>query len=190
LLEDGFYICTYDEEGNCISKVGRGVTTIYDWDHRNRLISVMIDDGMDIVMINYTYDVFDQLIGRGESLNFGGATSEYFVYDGQQIVLTFGDGGDLAARNLWGPQVDQLLFQEQVTTTASPGTLYTAIADYLQSVRDVVNTSGTSVGHISYESFGNRLSESGTTLPFGYTGKFFDGSTGLQYNWHRWFCRL
>ena len=92
-----------------------------------------------------------------------------------------------SAHSLPRQQVDQLLFQEQVSSTSSPGTLYTAITDHLQSVREAVNTSGTSVGHVNYDSFGRRVSVTGTVPAFGYTGKLFDGSTGLQYNWHRWY---
>ena len=187
LLSDGTYTYTYDDEGNRLTKVKTGEATTYTWDYRNRLTGVTIVDASGVRVITYKYDVNNQLISRSNALNGGTATVDRYIYDGQQIVLSFNGSNALTARNLWGPQVDQLLFQEQVSSTSSPGTLYTAITDHLQSVREVVNTSGTSVGHVNYDSFGRRVSVTGTVPAFGYTGKLFDGSTGLQYNWHRWY---
>ena len=54
--------------------------------------------------------------------------STHFVYDGTQIVLEFDDPDgpgpaevELAHRYLWGPAVDQILADEQVTSPSTPG---------------------------------------------------------------------
>jgi RHS repeat-associated protein len=63
-----------------------------------------------------------------------------------------------------------------------------ALADHLGTVRDVVDSSGTLITHRKYDAFGNLVS--GSTDPgwyLGYTGRFFDLHTGLQWNWQRWY---
>ena len=49
-------------------------------------------------------------------------------------------------------------------------------------VRDWVDSSGTVVNHAGYDSIGNRLN-----AVFGWTGRYRDPLTGLQWNWHRWY---
>jgi hypothetical protein len=59
-------------------------------------------------------------------------TATVFVYDGSQVALQFDSSGtsgtpgtlaaaDLSHRYLWGPAVDQLLADEQVTTPSQAG---------------------------------------------------------------------
>ena len=47
----------------------------------------------------------------------------------------------------------------------------------------------TIANHKVYEAFGKVFSESGPTVDtiFGYTGRFFDDDTGLQWNTNRWY---
>ncbi|MEW4455594.1 hypothetical protein AB1L30_23190 [Bremerella sp. JC817] len=113
-----------------------------------------------------------------------------FIYDGNQILLELDDSGDVDHRLLWGPSVDQLLADENAS-----GDVLWALTDHLNTVRDWIEydeaTDTTSVvNHIAYDSFGNVLSETDSsldTLPLGYTARYFDEATGLQYNTNRWY---
>jgi RHS repeat-associated protein len=145
-------------------------------------------------VVSYTYDVFDRLIGN--AVDTDGDTDidhqEAYVYDGNQIVLRFAANtssglaaNDLKDRYLWGPAVDQLLADEQVTSLASAGTVYWALGDHENSVRDWARYSGgttTIADHAEYDSFGNRLDSPTMDSVFGWTGRYHDTDTGLQWN--------
>jgi RHS repeat-associated protein len=53
----------------------------------------------------------------------------------------------------------------------------------LGTVKDLVNNSGTVVNHLIYDSFGNLVSQSnaGVDTRYRFTGREFDGETGLYY---------
>jgi RHS repeat-associated protein len=69
-------------------------------------------------------------------------------------------------------------------------TLHTLLGDHQNTVRDVLNTSGTVVNHLVYDTYGKLKSQTGggAYSPFfGFTGKHFDSAVGLQYNLNRWY---
>jgi RHS repeat-associated protein len=53
----------------------------------------------------------------------------------------------------------------------------------------VINTSGTVMNHVTYDSFGRRTAEtsSGIEVFYGFTGRPYDEDTGLQNNLNRWY---
>jgi RHS repeat-associated protein len=69
------------------------------------------------------------------------------------------------------------------------------LADHLGTVRDVADYNGTTdvttiANHIAFDSFGKRVSETNSALgdfDIGFTGKWFDRATGLQWNVNRWY---
>ena len=93
-------------------------------------------------------------------------------------------------RYLWGPAVDEILADEQVTSPTQPGITYWQLTDNQGSVRDILTYSSgvtTVADHIVYDSFGNVLSDSSsqTSNPvrhaIGFTGQMQDSATGLDY---------
>lgn len=185
LLTDGVYNYTYDDEGNRMSRtqIGTGVITAYVWDYRNRLTQVTEKTGSGVVtrFVSYRYDVNNQRIGKTVDLDGDGpqaATTERYVYDGNQIALVFDGQGNPVQRFLYGTQVDQVLVQEN-----GNGELWWALADYQGSVRDVVDSQGAVLNHIVYDSFGNVQSQTNGAINFryGYTGRELDAETGLYY---------
>ena len=125
-----------------------------------------------------------------------------FVYEGNQIVLQFDrtDGNamaasDLSHRYLWGPAVDQLMADEQVSNS---GLVVWALTDNENTVRDLAvynsqtNTT-TIVNHQVFSAYGQMVGQTNpSSLPtadclFGYTGRPFDAATGLQNNDNRWY---
>jgi hypothetical protein len=112
----------------------------------------------------------------------------YYAYENGQIVFQFAEDA-LAQRNLWGPQVDQLLAAEEIG-----GDLLWALADQVGTIRDIAEYNATTntttvTNHRKYDSFGNLESETNAAvdLLFGYTGRLFNAETGLQNNLHRWY---
>jgi hypothetical protein len=73
------------------------------------------------------YDAGDRRISQtvdADGAASGLATTEYYIYDGEHIILEFidADGPSSAAqpiskvRNLFGPVIDMILAQEQIGT--------------------------------------------------------------------------
>jgi len=197
----GTLLYQYDPEGNIVRRTAADQSyTVYTWDHRNRLIAVTDFDDSDteLTRVEYHYDAFDQLVGRKVFLS-GGSTadeSEVFVYEDGQVVLQFDGSGnddllaeDLSHRYLWGPMVDQILAEETVNnlTDAGQNEVLWPLADHLGTVRDRVDSSGTVVEHADYDAFGRRLDAPAVDAVFGWTGRYRDPLTGLQYNTARWY---
>ncbi|RCS43282.1 RHS repeat-associated core domain-containing protein [Bremerella cremea] len=142
--------------------------------------------------VAYTYDLFNRLIGRKLDSDGDGTVDQSgtFIYDGDQIMLQIDDNGEVDHRLLWRANVDQLLADENAS-----GDVYWALTDHLNTVHDWAEyddlTDTTSVvNHIAYDAFGNVLSETNATLDttgFGFTARYFDEATGLQYNTNRWY---
>ena len=160
LLEDATYTYRYDLEGNVVERIRKDGTesTTYEWDYRNRLTGVTIRDGQNQVVLTavYTYDVFDRRISRVVSGTI--AVSERYVYDGTsnaQAVAVLDGSGVPVTRILYGIIENQVLAEEDV----SSGETRWALGDHLQSVRDVIDDSGTVVNHIVYDSFGNIIGQ-------------------------------
>ena len=179
--------------------------TIYTWDNRDRLTSVThyadynaytgtvpYNTPTPDMVVTYTYDLFNRWIG--ETVTNGGTTTQTrYVYDGNQIVMQFqGTGsGSLQANNLsdrylWGPAVDQLLADEQVTNGLSQsGNVVWTLTDNQGTVRDLATydaqTGVTTVAnHRVYDSFGNLTSQTNAAVDclFGFAGLPFDTASG------------
>ena len=215
-LADGTYSEQYDANGNLLARwvpqasgesspqSGDTHVTTYGWDNRGRLIGVSYCQTCGQVSegdwsVAYTYDMFNNLIGRTVTTygTGGTTTTQHYVFDGTNMVLALGSGDVPTDRYLWGPAVDQVLADEQpglagALSGTSTGTLW-ALGDNQNSVRDVVEDDGTLEQHIAYSPFGQQVTVSTTVVPtvaafaFGYTGTYTDTVTGLQLHGARWY---
>ena len=161
--------------------------TIYTWDNRDRLTSVThyADDaaytaGTPEQTVTYLYDAFDRWIGETIAVPGQATQQTRYVYDGNQIVMQFDGSGsgvlaasNLSHRYLWGPAVDQLLADEQLSAVtnggydqSTPGAVVWALGDNLNTVRDLATfdpsaNSGqgatTIVNHRTYSAYGELL---------------------------------
>jgi RHS repeat-associated protein len=227
VLFDGTYRYTYDPEGNRTARFiwtdadadgqvdsgERSQITDYAWDNRNRLVSVTdyaTDGGPATQVVHYSYDTHNRWISRTLDPDGAGtqsADATYFVYDGNQIVLTFADpdgpsgssSPTLANRLLWGPAVDQLLADEQLSPLPpgegqGEGRLLFPLTDHLGTIRDLAEFDAATgitaiVNHRVFDAYGQLLAETNAAVDclFAFTGRPFDEATGLQYNLHRWY---
>ena len=196
---DASFTYTYDAEGNLTRKTNkstRQVVATYEWDHRNRLTKVnggVTGPGG----IEYEYDAFNRLVRRRAF--DPNVPNQYWVYDeGINPVLQFDTGGNagvggISHRYIWSDYVDDLLSDEQISFPSNSVNTLWPLADHLGSIRDIADfneaTGITAIAnHRTYDSFGKLVDETGTaSIPFGYTGKLFDKTTGLQNNLNRWY---
>ena len=120
LLSDGTYNYSYDANGNLVKQVtiADNSETDYAYDYRNRLVKVTDKDssGLTTQVVDYSYDAFNRLVTRtltpytdGEA---GTPVSGHFVYDGNNMVLTLDNSGNVTDRVLYGPAVDQVFAEE------------------------------------------------------------------------------
>jgi RHS repeat-associated protein len=211
LDSDNDYNYFYDAEGNLIKRIDRFNSNEYDfsYDNRDRLTTILESFGGNVtqplIKIEYNYDGFDRLIGRRETdyIYPDGAegtsphitSSQEFeqrVYDGDHVVLDFlwssSTGiATLEHRYLYGPAVDQVLAQENVSTNLTvPGSVLWMLADNQGTVHDLVNNSGQLQAHYHYDAFG-QINESLLLTRYLYTGRDYDVRTKLQYNRERWY---
>jgi RHS repeat-associated protein len=121
--------------------------------------------------------------------------------DGDNVLMDFtgtaANSVSLSHRYMYGPAVDQVMAQEDVTSLTSAGTTLWQVTDNQNTVRDLVASDGTVAAHFNYDPYGNLISAadgSGNTITnvgavtyVLYTGRAFEFATGLQYNRARWF---
>jgi RHS repeat-associated protein len=191
LASDGVYNYFYDSEGNLIEReeIATGQTSEYVWDYHNRLTQVIdkTASGNIVKQSDYTYDALDRRITKTLDVDGAGAlvaTVEQMVYNGANITLTFDGVGNLTHRYLYGSVRDQVLADE-----TSSGQILWALSDNQGSVRDIVDSTGSGLNHITYDSFGKVVSETDPTTEFrfGYTGRDRDEETGLDYYRSRYY---
>jgi RHS repeat-associated protein len=185
LLSDGTYSYEYDGEGNRTKRTetSTGKVTEYVWDYRNRLTKVSFKDaaGNEVKTIQYIYDVDNRRIAKIIDADGAGAaapTTERYVYDGQNIVLSFDGGGTQTHRYFYGTGVDQVLADEN-----AQGRVLWTLTDSQGTVRDLIDSAGVIQNHITYDSFGKITNQtnSSTTTIFGYTGREYDSETEQYY---------
>jgi RHS repeat-associated protein len=187
---DGTYDYEYDDEGNRTKKThsSSGDYVTYEWDHRNRLVGVEFRTSAHALTkrVEYEYDLFNRRILKrvdddGDT-NFDWA--QRFVYDGDSIVLVFDDASSLTNRYLHGPAVDQILADED-----SLGEVLWPLADNLGTIRDLVDSDGDVVNHLTYNAFGAITSQTAPSLEplYTYTGREWDPDVELYFYRARWY---
>jgi len=126
----------------------------------------------------FTYDVENRRIG--DDLN---GTQSWTAYDGQNVYADFNSGGSLTYRYLYGTALDSLFARYDGTTAIW------YLTDNLGSVRQMTTTAGSVQDQLTYDSFGNILTETHSTNGdrFKFTGREWDSALGLQFNRARYY---
>jgi RHS repeat-associated protein len=183
---DGTYRYTYDSEGNRTKrvKVDSGVTDVYEWDNRNRLVAITTTDlaGLVIQAVAYEYDVDNQRVSK-TVVTAQGQIVEKYVIDRDQITFVTDELGNEAFHYLYGLNVDQVLAQD------SPTGMVWSLSDRLGSIDLLTDASGNVVDKRTFDSFGNLLEQTNPLVAFryGYTGREFDAESGLHFNRARYY---
>jgi len=184
LVSDGTYNYTYDNEGNTLTKtrVSDGQVTTFTWDHRNRLTEAVVktSGGVTLNDEKFTYDANDHRIGTWAN----GAQQSWTVYDGDTPYLDFTGSGSLTTRYLSDPRAIDAFFARE----DGAGNVAWLLTDKLGSVREVVDSGGTVLDAITYDSYGNILNETNAANggSFKFTAGAYDSALGLTYLWHRY----
>jgi RHS repeat-associated protein len=211
-LAEDKYTYQYDAEGNRTRRTAKSASAPepiedFTWDHRNRLTKITFRSaaGVETRSIEYRYDLLNRLVLRRLDSNgaaTAGGVSDIWLagYDGINPTLALSSLNSTAVTNryLWGPGVDFLLADEQLTTTSAPGNTLWPLGDHLGTLRDLADLTGgsfTITNHRVFDTFGRLNSETNASVDtnFAFTGKFFDdlgdaeNSTSLSHHWNRWY---
>ncbi|WP_342596963.1 RHS repeat-associated core domain-containing protein [Cyanobacterium aponinum UTEX 3222] len=132
--------------------------------------------GNVLQVVELSYDMFGQRLSKVVD---GVAT--YFVYDRDDVILDFvddGNGVELDMRYLHGNQVDEVLAQED-----GNGDVVWLLTDHLGTIRDLLDNTGDVVNHLTYDSYGNVVSETDATVDsrYRFTGREWDEEIDLYY---------
>jgi len=185
LLSDGTYNYTYDADGNMTSQtnIATGYVTYYTWDYRNRLVEVKQEDNHNNVLNDekFTYDVFNNRI----AVSLNGTPQLYTVYDGANPYLDFNGSGQLTERYLYNPNALSQ-FYGQVNAN---GNAQWFLTDNLGSIRQVVDTSGNVLDAITYDPYGNIVSQTNAANAprFLYAGGAYDPLTNYDQFGRRYY---
>lgn len=138
--------------------------------------------------MTYSYDAIGQRIAKAvDSDGAGSAVAKTlrFVYDRDNVLLEFEEDATVPSqRYIHGPQVDQLLAQENDTETS-----LWHLSDHLGTTKDFITNAGFVQNHRTFDSYGNLVEQSGTNFSsrYGFTGREFDQETGLNYHRARYY---
>jgi RHS repeat-associated protein len=176
LTADTNFAYQYDDNGNLIRKtlLATGNFTQYTYDAENRLIKVedfVAGNPTPAFTSTYRYDG----LGRRIEKVANGQTKRY-VYDGEDILLEYDGANVLQARYTHGPGID-----EPIAVTKAGSTFFYH-QDGLGTVTDLTDSVGATAKSYSYDAYGNVVDQTGTVdQPYTYTGREFDGESGLYY---------
>jgi RHS repeat-associated protein len=190
LTSDGTWNYTFDDNGNTLTKtrISDGQKYEFTWDYRNRLTQVVLKNsgGTILQQSDYTYDAFDRRIIKSFDDDGPGphsATVTKTIYDGPDFAanpyVDFDGSNNVSMRYLYGPAVDMVLARRD-----SSGNVAWYLADHLGTVRDIANTSGSVLDHVSYSAYGKVTAETNPSNGdrFKFTAYQHDSETGVYHS--------
>ncbi len=173
MLTAGSTTYTYDANGNLATIASGGATTTLTWDAASRLTQVAYPAGSGKPNSQMTYDAFNQRVQLVDSRG----TTRFFVDTAGNVVTEHTSAGAFQARNVFGPQVDEVVARKVGTA----GTLFYH-SDMLGSVTGLSDAAGNTVATYVYGAFGNTTAQSGSANnSYRYTGRELDPDSGLMY---------
>ncbi len=115
-----------------------------------------------------------------------------------QLVLRFDQTQKITNRYLWGPAVDQILADEQISWNDVAEeydieSILWPLTDHRGTIRDLAEVNGSGVTEIvntrTYDAYGKVIAESAPAVDhiFGFTARPSEGETDLQNNLNRWY---
>src|ERR1019366_4654029 len=129
----------------------------------------------------FVYDVNNNLIAT--ILN--GTPQHWTVWDGKNPYLEFDGTGNPTQREVADPRTLNALFGQ----VSASGQVEFYLTDQQHSVRMIVSASGNALDQITYDAYGNILSQTNAANASFYLfqGGYFDGDLGLNRFGARWY---
>jgi len=168
LLTAGSAGYKYNADGFLTTKTKGTDVTSYDYSSRGELLGVTLPDG---TLIDYLHDP----LGRRIAKKVNSMTTEKYLWQGQTRLLAVFDGSN------------NLIMRFEYADGRMPvamtreGVTYYLAYDQAGSLKLVADASGNVLKKISYDSFGNIITDTNPLfkIPFGFAGGLHDRDTGL-----------
>ncbi len=189
----------YDANGNTIQRNINGTIQNFVYDVDNRLIEVR--DAANALIAKYTYDPFGRRIKKeipsplaGEGQGEGGL-SPSGGGQGEEVFYHYSDEGLIGEYDNTGNQRRIYGYKPNSTWSTDPlfmregGNIYFYHNDHLGTPQKLTNISGATVWSATYDAFGKAAIDGASTVVshLRFPGQYFDGETGLHYNWNRYY---
>ena len=195
LLNDKKFTYEYDNNGNMTKKTGTdtGEVARFAWDHRNRLVGVVIKPGENAAptsTISYKYDAFNRRIEK----NVNGTITRY-VYDRGNIHLEYDGNNTFQAKYVHTDNVDEPVMMirpdNPYRNAKFPVQEFYYHRDRLGNITEITDFEGTVVQRYVYDAFGkvSIFDKDGNAItpdsakylksPYAFTGQEYDHETGM-----------
>ncbi|MFO0969473.1 MAG: RHS repeat-associated core domain-containing protein [Gemmataceae bacterium] len=190
---DGTWNYTYNNEGAITQKtnISTGELWLYTWDHNNRLIKAehkASSGGAVDIRVEFVYDALGNRVERSYDADgdgSGSATIEKYAFDpAGNPWADLDSSGSLTTRRLFADAVDALFAR-----VSAAGSVDWLLDDRLGSIHDILNSSGSSIDHVDYTSWGKTSYESSPSNGdrFTFAGFDLDPVIGIALNGARWY---
>jgi RHS repeat-associated protein len=192
---------TYDADGNLTFD---GVWT-YIWDADNRLIEMNMANISGIAASNrlqlvFDYDYMNRRISKVVSTNSTGSnfvpqSTNYFIYDGWNLIATFGPTDTIQQSFVWGLDLSRTMTKAGgiggLAEITAGGTNYVASYDGNGNITGLINgVDKTTSARYEYSPFGELTRATGPMAKansFRFSTKFYDDESGLLYYGYRYY---
>nr|NCS37402.1 RHS repeat-associated core domain-containing protein [Microcystis aeruginosa G11-01] len=166
----------YDNNGNTKSKTKGTDITLYDWDDRGRLVAVQ-NPNSDAVSYQYNEN------GIRVSSTINGVRTSFLLDSNRDYAQV------LEEYNSSGVQVAYVYGHDLISQNRN-GSKSFYLYDGLGTTKALTDSSGVVTDRYIYDTYGNILSSSGTTLnSYLYTGEQFDKNLGQYYLRDRYYSQ-
>ncbi|MES2308411.1 MAG: RHS repeat-associated core domain-containing protein, partial [Verrucomicrobiota bacterium] len=188
-------VFTYDFDGNVLSD-GR---FNYTWDGENRLVkaeSLSSVPATEKKQILFVYDGQSRRVSKKVNTWNGSAwilaDSRRFLYDQFNLLAEVNDSGAVIASYAWGMDLSGSMYGAGgvggLVIAANLSTVESPAYDANGNILAYVSNSGTVTAQFEYGPFGELIRSSGTApCNFGFSTKYRDGETGLNYYGYRYY---
>ncbi len=168
----------YDANGNTVRKTQGTDVTVYAYDIADRLVRV--EDGGGGVIAEYGYDPFGRRLWKDVA-----GVRTYFVYAEEGLVGEFSTTG--VEQKTYG-YLPGSLWTTNPLYQKTGGQYYWYRNDHLGTPQQMVDSTGAVVWVVEAQVFGAAFATVGLVENnLRFPGQYFDGETGLHYNWFRYF---
>jgi RHS repeat-associated protein len=140
-----------------------------------------------------TYNLYYDALGRcvKRSLNVGqGNVYTYYIYDGEKPVVEYNSTGAIAAKNLYGKGIDEILMRTGIDPVVNGGLPFYYQHNHEGSVTHLTNAAGAVIESYKYDAFGAPTMYNGATQVdystynnrFLFTGREYAAANAAGYN--------
>ncbi len=175
----------YSTVGERVSTTPSGFNpTTYGWDQAGNLVCQTAPNGLGYSCSNPHSTVTTTYAYNGDGLRMSdtpaGGSTQQFTWDVSGSVPQLLEDG--TNYYLYGPNVGSGPLEQISISGSTP----TYLVSDTTGIREQVGSTGSVVGSMSYDSYGNRCSTCSISTPFGFEGGYSD-VTGLLYLVHRYY---